>query len=105
MFIIKDQNNVFLPINSDYNNSTTMQSSKLINNNNNQKKFNKKDNFSSKSEDKLSELNTSSGYNENDTSEDDFQDLLDKKLDLSFLDTSINDINIKEDNDKETKNI
>ena len=104
MFIIKDQNNVFLPINSDYNNSTTMQSSKLINNNNNQKKFNKKDNFSSKSEDKLSELNTSSGYNENDTSEDDFQDLLDKKLDLSFLDTSINDINIKEDNAKETKN-
>ena len=104
MFIIKDQNNVFLPINSDYNNSTTIQSSKLINNNNNQKKFNKKDNFSSKSEDKLSELNTSSGYNENDTSEDDFQDLLDKKLDLSFLDTSINDINIKEDNDKETKN-
>ena len=104
MFIIKDQNNVFLPINSDYNNSTTIQSSKLINNNNNQKKFNKKDNFSSKSEDKLSELNTSSGYNENDTSEDDFQDLLDKKLDLSFLDTSINDINIKEDNAKETKN-
>ena len=99
----KVQNNIFSSINSGNNNYKSIQTNQSINNKDKQKQFNKNDNSSTKSDEKLSELNTSSGNNDNDNSEDNYQDLVTKKIDLSFLDSSINDINDKEENNLETE--
>ena len=97
MYIIKDDTN-FIPSNNSQNNEFQRNSNK--NNKENHKYFNKNDNYSSKSDEKLSDLNTSSGNNDIENSEDNFPDFVKKKINLSFLDSSIDDdISDKEDND------
>ena len=83
----KDNNKFIPPINSENN---EFQKSFMKNNKDNEKLLNKIGDFSSKSDEKLSDLNTSSGNNDNDNLEDSIQEKMEKDI-QNLLDSSEDD--------------